>query len=72
MFPKCSLDVTNITTPNIATLNEHSTNIPGLLRAGWVSNITTNDVTVDAVIIVTVFKWQKMDEKTILILQSFQ
>ena len=67
MFPKCSLDVTNI-----ATLNEHSTNIPGLLRAGWVSNITTNDVTVDAVVIVTVFKWQKMDEKTIIILQSFQ
>ena len=72
MFPKCSLDVTNIATPNIATLNEHSMNIPGLLRAGWVSNIPTNDVTVDAVIIVTVFKWQKMDEKTILILQSFQ
>ena len=72
MFPKCSLDVTNIATPNIVMLREHSMNIPGLLRAGWVSNITTNDVTVDAVIIVTVFKWQKMDEKTILILQSFQ
>ena len=67
MFPKCFLDVTNI-----AMLREHSTNIPGLLRAGWVSNITTNDVTVDAVVIVTVFKWQKMDEKTIIILQSFQ
>ena len=67
MFPKCSLDVTNI-----AMLREHSKNIPGLLRAGWVSNITNNDVTVDAVVIVTVFKWQKMDEKTILILQSFQ
>ena len=67
MIPKCSLDVTNI-----AMLREHSTNIPGLLRAGWVSNITNNDVTADAVVIVTVFKWQKMDEKTILILQSFQ
>ena len=72
MFPKCSLDVTNIATPNIAMLREHSMNIPGLLRAGWVSNITNNDVTVDAVVIVTVFNWQKMDEKTIIILQSFQ
>ena len=31
MFPKCSLDVSNI-----ATLREHSANIPGILRAGWV------------------------------------
>ena len=30
MFPKCSLDV-----PNIATLREHSANIPAILRAGW-------------------------------------
>ena len=30
MFPKCYLDV-----PRIATLREHSVNIPGILRAGW-------------------------------------
>ena len=30
MFPKCYLDV-----PRIATLREHSANIPGILRAGW-------------------------------------
>ena len=30
MFPKCSVDV-----PNIATLREHSENIPGVLRAAW-------------------------------------
>ena len=30
MFPKSSLDV-----PSIATLREHSTNIPGILPAGW-------------------------------------
>ena len=30
MFPKCSLDVSNI-----ATLREHSANIPGILRASW-------------------------------------
>ena len=30
MFPKCSMDV-----PNIATLREHSENIPGVLRAAW-------------------------------------
>ena len=30
MSPKCSLDV-----PNIATLREHTANIPGILRAGW-------------------------------------
>ena len=27
---QCSLDI-----PNIATLREHSANIPGILRAGW-------------------------------------
>ena len=32
MFPNFSLDV-----PNIATLREHSANIPGILRAGWVA-----------------------------------
>ena len=31
MFPKCFPDV-----PNISTLREHSANIPGILRAGWV------------------------------------
>ena len=31
MFPKCSLDVLNI-----AMLREHSVNISGILRAGWV------------------------------------
>ena len=31
MFPKCSPDV-----PNIATLREHSADISGILRAGWV------------------------------------
>ena len=31
MFPKHSLDARNI-----ATLREHSPNIPGILRAGWV------------------------------------
>ena len=30
MFPKCSMDV-----PNIATLREHSENIPGVLLAAW-------------------------------------
>ena len=30
MFPKCSLDVQNIT-----ALREHSANIPGIVRAGW-------------------------------------
>ena len=30
MFPKCFLDV-----PNIATLREHSANIPGILGVGW-------------------------------------
>ena len=30
MFPKCSLAV-----PNIVTLREHSANIPGISRAGW-------------------------------------
>ena len=31
-FPKCSLDARNI-----ATLSGHSSNIPGILRAGWES-----------------------------------
>ena len=31
MFPKCSLDI-----QNIATLREHSANIPEILRAGWI------------------------------------
>ena len=30
MFSKCSLDARNI-----ATLREHSANIPGILHAGW-------------------------------------
>ena len=34
MFPKCALNV-----PNIATLREHSENIPGILRAGWVVTV---------------------------------
>ena len=33
IFPKCSLYV-----PNIATLREHTANIPGILRAGCVRN----------------------------------
>ena len=37
MFLKRSLDV-----PNIATLREHSANIPGILRAGWAENVTRN------------------------------
>ena len=39
MFPKCSLDV-----PNIATLREHTTNIPGILRAGWKGSQISNFV----------------------------
>ena len=35
MSPKCSLDA-----PNIATLREHSANIPGILCAGWVVHKT--------------------------------
>ena len=31
MFPKCSLEVSNI-----ETLREHTVNIPGIFRAGWV------------------------------------
>ena len=34
MFPKCFLDV-----PNIGTLREHTSNIPGMLRAGWVVSV---------------------------------
>ena len=33
MFPKCSLNI-----PNVATLREHTANIPGILRAGCVRN----------------------------------
>ena len=33
MFSKCFLDV-----PNIATLTQDLTNIPGILRAGWVTS----------------------------------
>ena len=36
MFSKCSLD-----TRDIATLREHSANIPGILRAGWDKEILT-------------------------------
>ena len=35
MFPKCSLDARNI-----ATLTEHSVNISGILRAGWVRTLS--------------------------------
>ena len=38
MFPKCSLDV-----PNIATFREHTSNIPGILRAGWDAPTTTEN-----------------------------
>ena len=34
MFSKCSPDARNI-----ATLREHSANIPGILRAGWVETL---------------------------------
>ena len=34
MFPKCSLDI-----PNIATLMEHSENIPVILCASWIDTM---------------------------------